>query len=177
MGRGNVRVTGPCEGLYYIDNDDFFVYRRINSTDKCCEMRLLGELDYSQFISGEWLIDDDATNNERDDILNSFMTAFCRMFPSFKRVEGIEWANRERRIILKNRLFFICLEDNEWSLAIELIQREDPYGLPWMENFQKRLYQKYLEGMKKALLNKLSSIGTYAGPWTSGRIKREECIA
>lgn len=28
MGRGNVCVTGSCEGLYYIDNDDFHVYRR-----------------------------------------------------------------------------------------------------------------------------------------------------
>ena len=28
MGRGNVCVAGPHEGLYYIDNDHFHVYRR-----------------------------------------------------------------------------------------------------------------------------------------------------
>ena len=28
MGRGNVCVTGKYEGLYYIDNDHFHVYRR-----------------------------------------------------------------------------------------------------------------------------------------------------
>ena len=28
MGRGNVCVTGPYEGLYYIDYDDVDVYRR-----------------------------------------------------------------------------------------------------------------------------------------------------
>lgn len=28
MGKGNVGVTGAYEGLFYIDNDDFHVYRR-----------------------------------------------------------------------------------------------------------------------------------------------------
>lgn len=28
MGRCNVCVTGPYEGLFYIDNDDLRVYRR-----------------------------------------------------------------------------------------------------------------------------------------------------
>lgn len=28
MGRGNVSVSGRYEGLYYIDNDHFHVYRR-----------------------------------------------------------------------------------------------------------------------------------------------------
>ena len=27
MGRGNVRVTGQYEGLYYIDNDDLICFR------------------------------------------------------------------------------------------------------------------------------------------------------
>ena len=31
MGRGNVRVTGLYEGLYYIDNDYYQVFRRTDT--------------------------------------------------------------------------------------------------------------------------------------------------
>ena len=47
MGRGNVCVHGPCEGLYYIDTDDFQVYV---SNEAEPETKLLGELDYSMLI-------------------------------------------------------------------------------------------------------------------------------
>ena len=45
MGRGNVCVTGSCEGLYYIDNDDFHVYRRADDLSEWPETRLMGELE------------------------------------------------------------------------------------------------------------------------------------
>ena len=45
MGRGNVCVTGKYEGLYYIDNDDFHVYRRDEpDSDEEFETRLLKNL-------------------------------------------------------------------------------------------------------------------------------------
>lgn len=182
MGRGNVCVTGSCEGLYYIDNDDFHVYRRTDDLSDYPETRLMGELDYAELTGGEWAYDEEGTGNEEDDVLECFVYDFRQMFPSFERAGPNEWlrngpyGDRSRRVILESKLFYICVEDNEWSLAVELIQKEEPWGLPWMENLQSRLYQKYLEGMKKALLNRLPGIGTYSGAWTSGRIKREECL-
>lgn len=182
MGRGNVCVTGSCEGLYYIDNDDFHVYRR---NDPYCieepETRLLRDVDYLELTSEEWHFDELGTSEEEDDVLECFMEDFCKMFPSFEKAEPNKWIrggswDYSRRVILESKLFYICVEDNQWSLAVELIQKEEPWGLPWMENLQSRLYQKYLEGMKKALLNRLPGIGTYSGAWTSGRIKREECL-
>ena len=88
-------------------------------------------------------------------------------------VEG-PYGDGSRRVILESKLFYICVEDNEWSLAVKLLQKEEPWGLPWMENLQKRLYEKYLEGMKRCLLEVLPSIGTHKGAWRSGRITREE---
>lgn len=46
MGRGNVCVNGPYEGLYYIDNDHIHVYRRDDPFSDEPETRLMGELDY-----------------------------------------------------------------------------------------------------------------------------------
>ena len=156
MGRGNVCVFGEYEGLYYIDNDHIHVYRDSEDMSDYPETRLMGALDYGELIGGRWL---------------------------FEKASGDEWiraglyGDRSRRVILESKLFYVCLEDNEWSLAVELIQKEEPWGLSWMENLQKRLYEKYLDGMKKALLNRLPSIGIRTGAWTSGTIKRDEVMA
>ena len=43
-----------------------------------------------------------------------------------------------------------------------------------MENLQRQLHEKYLEGMKRCLLGRLPSIGTYKDAWRSGILTREE---
>lgn len=86
------------------------------------------------------------------------------------------WVGNERRVILENELFYICVEDNEWSLAVELVQK-DGYSdcqSAWLAGLQKRRYREYLDSMKKALLARLPSIGVRTGPWTHGTITREE---
>lgn len=185
MGRGNVCVTGKYEGLYYIDNDDFHVYRREEpDSDEEFESRLLKDLSYQELTGGEWFFCEAETEDEKDDILECFIEGFTKMFHSFRRQANELWLGRHgpldcpnRRVILWSNLFYICVEDNEWSLAVELVQKVEPWGRPWMENLQKRLYEKYLEGMKRCLLEVLPGIGTYKGAWTSGRITREECLA
>lgn len=176
MGRGNVCTLGKYEGLYYIDNDHIHVYRDSEDMGDDPETRLMGDLDYEELTGCRWLYDEEGSMNEEEDILECFMDEFSRMFPSFKRVEPERWLDRSRRAILESKLFYIAVEDNEWSLAVELIQKEEPWGDVWMENLQKRLYEKYLEGMKRCLLKRLPSIGTRNGPWMSSTIKREELM-
>lgn len=169
MGRGNVCTLGKYEGLYYIDNDHIHVYRDSEDMGDDPETRLMGDLDYEELTGCRWLYDMEGSMNEEDDILECFMDEFGRMFPSFKRVEPERWLDRSRRAILESGLFYIAVEDNEWSLAVELIQKEEPWGDVWMENLQKRLYVKYLEGVKKALLMRVPSICPYGGAWTHGK--------
>ena len=85
MGRGNVCVTGDFEGLYYIDNDDFHVYRRDDPLAEEPETRLMGELDYDELTGGEWYFDEVGTMCEWDDIEISFMEEFTKRYPSFVR--------------------------------------------------------------------------------------------
>lgn len=176
MGRGNVCTFGKYEGLYYIDNDHIYVYRDSEDMSDYPEIRLMGELDYEELTGYRWVYDEEGTMNEEDDILECFMYEFARMFPSFKRVEPGRWLDSCRRLILESGLFYIAVEDNEWSLAVELIQKEKPWDDARIEHLQKRLYKKYLEGVKKALLMRLPSIGTRCGAWQSGIVKREEVL-
>lgn len=136
MGRGNVSVSGPYEGLYYIDNDHIHAYRRDDPLSDEPETRLMGELDYGELTGGDWLYDDWGTGEEEDDILECFMDSFGRMFPSFSRVHGDQWirdgayGDVNRRVIMESKLFYVAVQDNEWSLAVELIQKEPPIRRP-----------------------------------------------
>lgn len=180
MGRGNVCVAGPHEGLYYIDNDHFHVYRRDEpDSDEEFQTRLLGDLSYQELTGGEWHFDEWETEDEKDDILECFIESFTARFRSFERpaketlITEYGFGGRSRRVLLENKLFCVALEDNEWSLAVELLQKEDPYDCH-LSGLQGRHHLKYLDGIKRCLLEFLPSIGTYGGPWTSGRITKEE---
>lgn len=173
MGRGNVCVTGQYEGLFYIDNDQFFVYRRDDEYDEEPETRLMKDLDYAELTGGDWMYDEWGTGEEQDDIEECFIEDFTRMFPAFERAGSNKWLGRYQRVILESKLFYICIEDNEWSLAVELIMKEPPWGY-CIEGLQARHYQRYLDGMRDCLFNRLDELGTYSGAWTSGRIRRED---
>lgn len=178
MGRGNVCVTGSFEGLYYIDNDHFHVYRRDEPDSDEVETRLMGDLSYEELTSGEWHFDEWKTSDEEDSILECFVESFTRMFHSFERPAKETWLTEpgfggsSKRILLESKLFLIALEDNEWSLAVELLQKEDPYD-DHLSGLQGRHYLKYLDGIKRCLLELLPSIGAYKGAWTSASISRE----
>ena len=131
---------------------------------------------------GQFIGTDNSTGEEEDDILECFMDSFGRMFPSFSRVHGDQWirdgayGDVNRRVIMESKLFYVAVQDNEWSLAVELIQKEPPYD-DHLGGLQARHYQRYLDGMKTCLLERLPSICIRTGPWTSERITREEASA
>lgn len=178
MGRGNVCTNGPYEGLYYIDNDHYHIYCNSEGMSDWPETRLMGELDYADITSGPWVYDEEGTGNELDDIKECFVDDFCRMFSSFERPSKEFWLGRsDRLVILESKLFYICMEDNEWSVAVELVQKTDGWGDYVSPGLQHRHYQRYLDGIKQCLLNRLPSIGTRSGPWMSGTIKKEDLTA
>jgi hypothetical protein len=170
-------VTGPYEGLFYIDNDDLRVYRRNDPYAKEEETSLQRDLSPADIMGDEWLLDEIGSSYEEEDVLECFCNEMRKSCPSFEpAVSDNVWLGRERRVILENELFYICVEDNELSLAVELVQK-DSYSdceNAWLSGLQRATYKQYLECMKTALLTRLPEIGTYAGAWTSGRITREE---
>ena len=73
MGKGNVGVAGAYEGLFYIDNEDFHVYRRNDDLDDWPETRLMRDLDYAELTGDGWLFDEEGTANEEDCALPGFV--------------------------------------------------------------------------------------------------------
>ena len=166
MGKGNVCVSGPYEGLFYIDNDYTTVLRR---EDDCEDTILQKDLSAKDLSGSDWLFDDEGSAKELEDVLECFVENFTHRYPSFARVKQDKWLGRNVRVILESSLFYIGIEDSDWAYAVELLQKDNPCS----EGFQRKHYKAYLDGMKAALLERLPSIGTYTGPWTHGTIRRE----
>lgn len=178
MGRGNVCTFGPYEGLYYVDNDKFHVYRQSGSIEEQ-EVRLMGYLDYAELTSGDWCFDEISTSDEWEDIMECLVDSFTKKFPSFAdaREPRGRWIRGNRgyedvQIVMESKLFYIGIEDNEWSMAVMLIQKEDPWDGS-LEGLQAGHHQRYLDGIRDCLLDRVDELGTYGGAWTSGSIRKE----
>ena len=138
---------------------------------------MMADISLDELVADDWYVDEIESSYKEEDVLRCFCAELRKLCPSFQPAANSNvWLGNERRVILENELFYICVEDNEWSLAVELIQK-DGYSdcqSAWLAGLQKRRYRGYLDDMKKALLARLPSIGVRTGPWTPGTITREE---
>lgn len=169
MGRGNCCVHNDHEGLYYVDNDYIHIYRKNDSDFEDPNFALLGDLELSDISSSDWSFDELETQLNWEDIVECFRDSMSTLFPSFTRCST--WIDRGQKAVLENKLFYIAVEDNEWSMAFLLLQKEGSYGED-LSGLQKRHYERYLDGMKAALFEQFETLHTYGGPWTSGTIRR-----
>lgn len=169
MGRGNTCVHGKYEGLYFIDRDYIEVYVKDDPKTGARDLRFLGGMTAEDLYGKEWLYDPEESQANLARILGDFMYDIHAWYPSFKRCEPSRWKH-EARIIMENQLYCIAVEDNEWSLAVKLLQKGDGE----LEGLQRGWFDKYMFAIRKSLLKYLPDIGTYTGPWTSGRITKEE---
>lgn len=166
MGRGNVCTFGKCEGLYFVDRDFLDVYTKNIGEDEE-ESKLMRDVECGDT---EFEYNEAESEFNREDFFYLFAEEFRRRFPSFEFVD--KWISNSRRAMLENRLFYIVLEDNQWSIAVELIQKEGEYGGEELVGLQMGLYVKYLKGIEQILLDMNGEVGIYTGAWTHGIIKK-----
>lgn len=150
MGAGNVCVFGEVDTLVFVDYDNYRSHE-----------------DYE-------LRDWDQERMDYEDSLDYFLSSFSRRFKSFYNVSG-KWLSNDELILMENDLYYLVVEDNNWSAAIKLIAKErDYYDSGNIENLQRRHYQSYKKGLMECWFEQFDSIGIYTGAWTSGSISREE---
>lgn len=164
MGAGNVCVSGTCEGLFYVDNKFLDVYSKLDTDGKV----IIASSD--EYLDDGYDYDEHESLFQREEFEHLFCELVMQRFKSFDYIN--KWITRSRRAILENELFYIVCEDNGWSLAIELIQKEGEYGGDEKVGLQMGLYLTYLDGIKKILLDMNGEVGVYKGAWTSGVITK-----
>ena len=121
--------------------------------------------------TGNIIVDEYMRVEEWEEALSQFIFDLTKKYPSFSTCE--EWLSNTEKAVLENSLFYITVEDNEWSMAIKLVQKEQSYYSKGnIVNLQAGLYMKYLNGIRDCLFNQFDELGTYEGAWTNGRIKK-----
>ena len=165
MGRGNVCVSENYGGLYYVDYDNLACfYEKENPSNIVLQGSVndFAKFEYDQIMSDEVY----------SDFKHEFIKAVKGKFKSFD-----EPYTQSNHVWLENELFSIEVEDNEWSLAVKLLPKEQEYGqMGNLEALQKRHYLNYLKGIAASLLERYESIGIYTGPWTSGVLTRKDIL-
>ncbi len=169
MGRGNVRPTGKYEGVVYVDYDNVLYYIKKDGS----EQKLLKDISCEELPEFEF--DEDTSHLLLDEYRANLANEMMRRYPSFEEPNQPWLPNRKSgKVLLENKLFYVLIEDNEWAEAVELIQKESEYGDVDLSGLQKQHYQHYLKAIQDILLEQFGEVGTYAGPWTSGRITKSE---
>ena len=167
MGRGNCCVNGPYEGLWYIDRELTDVYWNRDTE----EYQLMRDIGYNDFFKCEYSETESEYNfNDMLDIIRERMMLKYKSFVVTDRWISDGGSRCDRRAFLENELFFIAVEDNEWSYAIELIQK----GPESLSGLQKRNYQTYLNALRDIIIDVYGEVSYRRGPWMSGTIVKED---
>lgn len=156
----NVCPSGQCEGVYYIDRHFCDMYKGQDG-----ELYVLKNIEANDLP--KYSYDEDESYWQFSYLLSELVVGLKKRFSSFRSVN--KWVSRTRRAILENDLFYLAVEDNEWSFAIELLQKDEDYSSGTI-GLQTALYKKYLDGIERVLKDLNGEVSTYAGPYCSATL-------
>ena len=147
------------EGLFYVDYKDIFMYHEIkNPSNYVVESKI------PKGHESEYEYDADMTQANYDAFRKKLTKYMTTNFPSIQETAADTFSDRakKKRIIAKNKLFEIVLEDNIWSVAVELKRiKKAKTGL------QTQMFPSFLAGLRKGLFEQFSTIYVRDGSWSA----------
>lgn len=164
MGKGNCNVkTEYGESIYYIDNDFIQYYYK---KDDPYLTPILGK-----YIAPEdrnlFEYDQDTSQIEFEAVIDLLKEQLMHRFKSLSPCD--KWIGRHKHAILENKCFYIALEDNEWSIAIELLIKDDANI-----HLQRKNAINFGKGIRDILLKNFDVIHIRTSTWTSERLTKEK---
>lgn len=162
MGRGNCNVnTGIGEKVYYVDNDLLQLYY-----EKANPEHIVFGKELTIENSSQYEYDQDESQQFFDDTINNIKTQLMKKFKSLK--ETNHWNGRRKHVILESDSFEIALEDNEWSIAFELLMKPDGNA-----GLKKNNAKSFGKGLRDILLDNFEKIYIRTSAWTCGKVTKE----
>lgn len=162
MARNNCTVD-PGEGLFYINQKYLNIYHR-----KDDPTITLPENEIQTEKADEYEYDQQLSQNRFDEIKNQFLTAYQKRYKSMKSIDT--WNTKKKRhIMLENDMFYVAFEDNDWSIAVELLYKQKVKS----PEYQARIAPSFKRSMRNILLTILPEIELRTGSWTSKTITKQ----
>lgn len=162
MGKGNIHA-GTHDTVYYVDYDNIYTYENKSTQETRIGKDIaVNEMDDYDFC-------DDLTQENYNRLIEELREHMCRIKDQFQPADAM--VSRTRRIIAETDTFFLGVEDNQWSLAVELLWRKD------YDADKQHMFEANRKEMLGFLLERFGSVGYRTSSWTHGVISATNCTA
>lgn len=138
-------VDGTTEKKWYIDKEILDVYKKNPQSHEKGLYEKAYKSDIKDIHIKSYVFDKESSDMERYWIIGRIASEMTSKFKSFsmcnKTING-------KCVIAENSLFFVAVENKNWGLGIELIEKGE-YG----DNLRSVLCEQYAEVIRNALEN------------------------
>lgn len=148
----NVEVK-PNEAAFYVPYENFYMWSRIGHKELVPTAQL--PVDRSGYK-----MEHDPSQLNFDVFKHKVVMDLKTKFPSLHETDEYLNTRKTQHKIAENKLFDIVLEDNDWSVAVELRRKENAN-----EGMQNQTYADFVKGIQTILLDHIERIYTRAGNW------------
>ena len=151
------------EALYYVNYNDIYMYKDKNDSNK-----FVTESQIPEGKEDDYEFDLSMTQVHYDAIRKKLSDALCAHFPSMQPVKDTYLnKSQSRRVIACNTLYSVVIEDNAWSIAVELINNPDGNG-----GLQSQMFESFSNGLREALFEQFDTLYIRSGSYTAEPITK-----
>lgn len=147
-------------GLFYIDYKDIFIYNKPNDSN------FIKQKDINPDELNNYEFNQDASQAHYNNCIDKISDYMANNFDSMLKTDLRE---KKKHIIAANQLFQVTLEDNDWSVAVQLLPvKKANKGL------QKQMYYAFLHGLRNALFEQFDTLYVRNGSWSQIAITKND---
>lgn len=162
----NVSVNPDKEALFYVDYSCMDVYVNINDSN---DVKTNNDPAIAQ-NPDTYQFDETLTQARFDSFRKQFIKKMQDKFTSLKLHDA---TIKGKHQLLINDMFIIAFEDNDWSVAVELLEN------PKCKNpdLRPNLFPNFKKGMRDILLDLVDEIHVRTGSWSTQPMTKADAAA
>lgn len=156
--KANVSVSYN-EGLFYVDYDNIYMYQH-KQNPNC----MITGIELKDKNPEEYTFSEELMQLRYETFRKKLAESLCNKFPSMQKAGPDDFQDKRqtKRIITQNELFHVIIEDNTWSLAVEL--KHKPKG---NTGLQTQMFPSFLEGLRQALFEQFDTLYVRTSSWSA----------
>lgn len=162
----NVSVNPDREALFYVDYSHMDVYVNINDSN---DVKTNNDPAIAQ-NPDVYKFDDTLTQARFDSFKKQFVK---KMQDKFKSLKPHDITTKGKHQLLMNDMFIIAFEDNDWSVAVELLENPKSKN----PNLRPNLFPNFQKGMRDILLDLVGEIHIRTGSWSTQKMTKADAAA
>lgn len=164
IGRKSNCTASTLDAVFFVDYEHLSLYREINNKDNI----MLG-CNIQPDERNAYEYDQDLSQKAYDDFKEKLIAGYQRYYKSMQVIDEYNNKLKKQHYILTNKQFRICIEDNEWAIAVHLLHNDD-YTKP---SYQEALFQTYKNHLRDVLLDLIEPIYIRTGSYATEPITKE----